>query len=305
MNQEIVSAGAAAGTLLSASASIAFFWKLLNTAQTSVQANPNPVLKKRLEKHCLNPRLEFVEFIASSLQHSFERFFGNKFNFRFFKTSILFSLATVLGMTLLWSAISPMAFAKFLDDDPIAGIAAIFTAALMLNLLPDIISLWQTSVLVGALSRYKKDNKKPLNIALFTIACFFIDVLLTTAIASFVLYLFSIVHSKTFLVLLENALMMRSFEDGAFSVGIFFYSTFATTCWVGLWTLASALQISERIWARLIKLFTSIFDSTKDPFAPIFMSIKTLVFFLIGAAYALNLGPFIGLLEQLLTKLVG
>jgi hypothetical protein len=151
MSDEMVSASAAAGTLLSATASIAFFWKLLNLAQSSVQSNPNPILKKRLENHCQNPRLEFMDFVACSLQHSFHRCFGNKLNLSFFKTSIIFSLLTVLAMTLLWSVVSPLEFAQFLDDDALAGIIAITSAALMLNLLPDIISLWQTSKLVDVL----------------------------------------------------------------------------------------------------------------------------------------------------------
>ncbi len=305
MSQEMVSSEAAAGTVLVALSCLVAFWKVIDGIQKSVQTNPNPELIKKLTTYCNKPYFEFVNDIVTSLQYSFHKTFGKSLSIQFFRTSSVFSLITVVIMTLVWSVLRPNDFALFLSEEPLAGLTSIFLAALVLNLLPDILSLWQTLKIVNLLKTYQTnlDNKTKLTFyIIFLVAA---DIILTILIASLVLYLYSIAHVKTFMGLFADAVIFNtSANNNGFSLGIFFYSTFATTIWTVMWSVACALQLSERIWGKLITFFSSIFDSSKNPLDAIFMSIKTITFTLIAVAYLLNLDSFLALSTQVLNKVM-
>jgi hypothetical protein len=293
MSENIVAIGAAVGTFGSAIGSITLIWKLIDKAQKAIKANPNPTFIKQMKEHCENPHLDFLKLAANGLQKSFKNSFGDSFGLRFLRTSAVFSLLTVIIMTLFWSNIRPEQYASFLEGGILSSLAAICLAALFLNLLPDIISLWQTSIIVRSLDKLQNKSSNRSKIAFTVLGLFLLDIILTVLIALLVMFMYSTLHSKTFSELVETAILLKATDEGSFSVGIFFYTTFATTIWVGLWMVASTLQLSERFWVKLIKTFSSIVDSKKDPFAPIFWSIKTLILILVVTACFFNLQNWI------------
>jgi hypothetical protein len=298
MSENIVAIGAAVGTFGSAIGSITLIWKLIDKAQIAIKANPNPAFIKELKEHCENPQVDFLKFAANGLQKSFSNSFGNSFGLRFLRTSAVFSLLTVIIMTLFWSNIRPEQYSSFLEGGILSSLAAICLAALFLNLLPDILSLWQTSIIVRSLDKLQSKSKSRRKIAFIVLGLFLIDIVLTVLLALLVMFMYSTFHSKTFSELVEAAILLKATEEGSFSVGIFFYTTFATTIWVGLWMVASTLQLSERFWVKLIKAFSFVIDSKKDPLAPIFLSIKTIILILVVTACFFNLQNWIAIATE-------
>jgi hypothetical protein len=245
-------------------------------------------LEVSLENYCKNPRFNIVKLTVSGLQQSFEECFGSQFNIKFIMTSVSFSLVTVVTVTLLWSIIRPDQFANFLKGGLASSIGAIVLAALFLNLIPDVLSLWQTSKIVKILSNYLLKAKNQYQVAAAVCCGLLIDIVVTLCIGVLVLYLYSTINSFTLLELAEKAIKLEAITPGSFSVGIFFYTTFATTLWITLWAFASTLQLSENVWSNLISFLTKLIDVSKDPFTPVFWSIKILIAFVLVIAVYVN-----------------
>lgn len=290
-----------AATICSGIAAIKFIWRAIDGVHNSLYENPNQDTLALIKEYCNAPHLKYFGQIAISLQKSFETKFGLGFSLKFLKTSAAFSLISVVVVTLLWSIIKPEQYKNFLEGGILSSLAAIVVAAIMLNLIPDILSLWQTSKVVKYLKN-PSTNQGVLSTFIRTLSLVLLDVIITISIALFVLYLYSTIHAMSFSELARSAIYMDAVEYGSFSVGIFFYTTFATTLWINLWLIASFLMLSESIWNKLIRLWTRLFDISDKPYTPIFLSLKTLAAIGIVTIILLNKNSWIVMINELAAK---
>lgn len=278
---------ASATTLGAILASFFGVLKLLNRIEKKLWLKFTDDFKVIMESHIKDPRSKFLETTTESLRCSFTIFFGNKINLRFFITSICFSLSTVWIVIILWSIFNPSEFENFLKGEILSSIIAIFIAAIFLNLIPDIASLTETSFIVKKLEfLYKGDNrtKNPF----FKMAQYIIlDVAFSLMISVFVIYLYSIVHIMSFEELLLKAIKMECTGRNSYTPGIFFYTTFSTSIWVLIWSVANFFLLPNIIWGGFVKYYLKIFR-IESPLEPIFNIAKGLAFIILIAFCLIN-----------------
>ncbi len=192
-----------------------------------------------------------------------------------FRRSCVASLCAVGVLWLLWMILRPSRPPLFLDQSgSIAGIlGVVFGFAILVNLIPDYLSLLETRWLIGLLRGSHSTT--------LTWVLLLIDVVVTgmifyaVALLWFTLSGLFVDEELSFKAAVREALeyempiqRLANFEtfEGP-PVSIFFYSTFVTSFWLWLYALSGALVRSEEAVGGLVRWLRNhgLIDTKKKP----------------------------------------
>lgn len=224
----------------------------------------------------------------------FDRIFGSRhFTWKCFRRSTYFSIAGVLILTVVWASIRPDEFHTFLHGDLAFDRFLFPILILLLNIIPDYVSLLQTRTLLGFL--------KPAHGWVTTIGVLVLDWIASTAIffvvalpllsaANWVHWYIGAANAgmdpmaalaeasptgtaagaliRIYGDLLDNLLnagiYLRTAEKGA-SLGPFFYSTYITSIWVLLHALGCLAALHAKYLSRIAGSLRWLFDVENSP----------------------------------------
>jgi hypothetical protein len=163
---------------------------------------------------------------------AFDRIFGERhLTLRCFFRSCVASLLAVFVMAIMWVVLDPASGQEyFFSYSAIVGIILIFLTALILNLVPDYISLLETRWILHNVAH--ADVKK-------LIVFLVLDVIITGGIfaCGFGIVCVALGESNC-LEMMGMGIRFRSYESGL-SPGVFFYSTYFTSVWLYLFIVSS------------------------------------------------------------------
>lgn len=200
---------------------------------------------------------------------AFDRIFGDRhLSLRCFSRSCVASIMAVLVITIMWVVLDPTSFKRFFSSEGVAGIFAILVFALMLNLVPDYLSLLETRLI---LRRVAHAGAKSLIVVMI------LDVIITGGIffcwvvAIFLILALVIgepvgVNVDEYLEFLSGLILFRVYEDPPITLGIFFYSTYFTSVWLHLFIVSSVATNLLYSLGRIGNWVMALLDIEGKPF---------------------------------------
>ena len=229
---------------------------------------------------------------SSAFLLMFDGLFGKRmFSIRRIVSSCLASLLYVLILTILWIGIRPDEALEFFNEDTLSSqLLFIFIMTMILNLIPDCVSLAETRAVLEFLS--KSCNYK------YTVVVLIIDIILTTIIflTGYILLL-----SYLFVILILgwgtglSDLLDIQFTDLLYSlrnwislsdsppIGIFFYSTFFTSIWIYLYILSAFISHLVTKMISKVRLTMGLLDIDDKPIRSLgYVSIVMITFIFVA-----------------------
>ncbi|MCK4798941.1 MAG: hypothetical protein KAT05_16315, partial [Spirochaetes bacterium] len=207
---------------------------------------------------------------------SFDRIFGEKhLTWRCILISSISSIIAVFVMFIVWGLLSPRLFIEIVKYKPDI-IVSVFSGCLLLNLVPDYISLLET--------RWIMNNVADVKIRVLS-KIIILDAIITGFIfSSFFSIIFLISGSsidKVFNILNQMILFIET--DVPPPVGILFYSTYFTSVWFYLFMISS-------IGAKVIYSFGHFGNTIMDFFGvqkTPFQSMGTIIMILVTVGFVI------------------
>lgn len=199
-----------------------------------------------------------------SFSRAFDSIFGsNHLTFRCFLKSSIASLLAVIICTAIWAAIRPLEFQKFIvHSDRNMSVFMLFGFSLLVNVLPDYISLFETRYVLRFLSVSPSLGRQLLLLI--------IDALITAVIALGVWFLFDLMMDYSLKGTIEYIplyiLPLKADYSGYFSPGIWFYSTFLTSIWIWLYLLSGISVIVAKKLNLVLIAARRVLDVDNKPF---------------------------------------
>jgi len=125
-------------------------WKLFESIETVVSPEAKESTSKWLAQLSLEDHFTSWAKIFSGV---FDHIFGTRHpSRRCFRRSSIASLIAVLVMTLFWAYLRTEEFMAFIDEDgTVVGILVIFITSVILNLVPDYLSLLESRYVLSRL----------------------------------------------------------------------------------------------------------------------------------------------------------
>jgi len=224
----------------------------------------------------------------------FDRVFGSRhFTLKCFRRSAYFSVASVLILTVVWASIRPDEFQTFLHGDLAFDRFLFPILILLMNVIPDYVSLLQTRTLLGFLKpEYHWFTTIGVLVLDWTASTviFFVIALPSLSAANWVNWYIGAASAgmdpiaalaeasptgtaagalvTAYESLLENlfkgGIYLRTFDRGA-SLGPFFYSTYITSTWVLLHALGCLAARHARHLSRIAGSLRWLFDVENSP----------------------------------------
>lgn len=201
---------------------------------------------------------------------AFDRIFGDRhLSLRCFSRSCVASIMAVLVITIMWVVLDPISCKRFFSSEGVYGIFSILFAALMLNLVPDYLSLLETRLI---LRRVAHAGAKSLIVVMI------LDVIITGGI--FVCWFVAIasilslvtggqvgVEVDVLLEFLSRCILFRV-ERGLppLTLGIFFYSTYFTSVWLHLFIVSGVATKLLYSLGRIGNWVMALLDIEGKPF---------------------------------------
>jgi hypothetical protein len=267
-------------------ATIGGIWALFDRAETVV----HPKIRGRLSDWLTAKTPIQIEDWPGMFASVFDRVFGKKhISWRCFRRSAIVSVISVGIMSLVVTAVhgAGQGVWDILSDAPLANAILFAAYVVLLNLLPDYVSLLETRLLIRFMSA-ARILIHPLFLILdaaFTTLIFGIAVWLTA-------WMLSSLTSGEPLELSELPSLIAGaatfWNDDAYAVsGIFLYSTFVTSAWIWLFVVSGLVVRSLSAIGLAIRKLGKIFDVEEKPLR----SIGFVSMVLVTAAFVLL--PFI------------
>lgn len=240
----------------------------------------------------LTPKFTHWSKISSTL---FNAVFGeHHFTIKCFARSCLASTAWVIILFFLWTQIRPTHFRAWLTFDPEHddNVTAALIGLLILNIVPDYMSLWKSRWLFRMASVRKLSLKFALICDLVFSACIAGTAIIGAGLVGVA------ISSKEELVqgiagglrtALLAAIPMSEIQQGAdpphsISVGVFFYSTFLTSFWLCLYAGSECLVKTARRFDTGFEWLNGKVDIEKKPLQCIGLAAGTIVALVFWAA---------------------
>lgn len=204
---------------------------------------------------------------------SFDRIFGEKhLTWRCFLISSISSIIAVFFILIVWGLLSPSLFIEIAKYDTLYKV---FIAALLLNIVPDYISLLET--------RWIMNNVADLKIRVLS-KIIILDVIITGLIFSgFFSFIFLTSGESINTIFNSLNVMIRFIETDIPPLGILFYSTYFTSVWFYLFIISS-------IGAKVIYSFGHFGNTIMDFFGvqkTPFQSMGTIAMILVTVCFVI------------------
>jgi len=200
--------------------------------------------------------------LPQTFADAFDAVFGRRhFSLRCFFRSSVASFAFVIILQILFMSLNPWEAGQMLAE-PIVFLD-IFLFTIILNLLPDYLSLLETRFILRIMTK----TSSTLRILILVIA----DFIFTTVIIVVVLLVIQFIVSSEFFTepagpavadafhytvyLFRCGFAFSPMDDSDVTLGIFFYSTYLTSFWIWLYVLGLAIA---RILARLAMVWSGL-----------------------------------------------
>lgn len=217
---------------------VLFLFSAIEATTTSVAKRKvadwlNSIATKSISQTMVESPRWFIE--------AFDRIFGDRhLSLRCFARSCVASIMAVLVITIVWVVLDPISCKRFFSSEGVSGISFILCVALVLNLVPDYLSLLETRLI---LRRVAHAGVKSL------IGVVILDVIITGGIficwfVAIVLILYQVsgvsmgVDVDALLEILSEFIFFRNEVDPP-DWSIFFYSTYFTSVWLHLFIVSS------------------------------------------------------------------
>lgn len=196
----------------------------------------------------------------------FDSIFGEQhFSWKCFIRSTIASVSAVIIMSLVVWATNEHLWDEFLGNGMFSAVMQVLFITLMVNILPDYLSLLETRYVIGYVSRSGIFGRSFLLLAdLVATTAIFVVALVIARILGSVIFQTDLPFDVLILDVIEeipefivNGSTFRSGGDGSIT-GIWFYSTFFTSVWVWLFYLSS-------LFAKLFRFIGKYFDIDRKP----------------------------------------
>jgi hypothetical protein len=174
----------------------------------------------------------------------------------------------VLVITIMWVVLDPTSCKRFFSSEGVSGISFILVVALMLNLVPDYLSLLETRLILRRVAHAGAKN---------LIVVMILDVIITGGI--FVCWVVAIIliynlvigepvglEVDELLEFLSELILFRFYEDPPITPGIFFYSTYFTSVWLHLFIVSSVATKFLYSLGRIGNWVMALLDIEGKPF---------------------------------------
>lgn len=272
--------------LMALGALVTLIWLLFDKAEEALLASKKDEISSWLKNLDF---FEHVKGLPEKFSSVFDAIFGDRhFSWYCFYRSCLASLASVIVMIFIWSAIRPSQLETYLQREAFFTgwhFILVLLLSIIYNFLPNYVSLLETRKLL----QWMIGTRSLWLLLIFLL----LDLILTWTIGLaaqvitanvgvalimkkppllFIALLRSITDFsqipdilKHFGYILDSSLQLSAKPSGFIPMGIFFYSTFLTSLWLWLFVLSSLIV---RIAGRLntgMKWFTETFDVESKP----------------------------------------
>ncbi|NIR86336.1 hypothetical protein GWO13_01720, partial [Candidatus Bathyarchaeota archaeon] len=224
-----------------------FIYKLFEKGDDLINDDAKQQLKSWILR--LKPT-EKMQNWPSTFAHWFDRVFGEKhLSWRCFFRSCLASLVAVVLVTLVWAALRPQELRLILKGFWLAPSMLKLTQNilfyfLVLNLLPDYVSLLETRYMIKLMAKSNSVIRHITLLVLDAVVTMFIAAVLPLLLALFSVSMVSAqpISLQTYLAevlpLTSNSLIIGF---GAPFLAICFYTAFLTSVWIWLYALSAVL----------------------------------------------------------------
>jgi hypothetical protein len=195
---------------------------------------------------------------------AFDRVFGRKhLSWKCFIRSCMMSLIAVFVMLLLWGGIRRNEFQMWIHGGEVGDYMLVIGASSMIvNFIPDYISLLETRILLGIMARVRTWW------AIF--CCLFLDLLFTACIPLSMFGLLAVLGGisprEFFRDNLGDIILLSTFEPGVPPAGILFYAAFATSVWTWLYALSGMIVKALQLLSGGINFVRGRLNVEEKPF---------------------------------------
>ena len=177
----------------------------------------------------------------------FDGLFGSRLlSVRRMVNSCVASLMSVVCMTILWSSLRPdEALSFFREDTLLSQLLYIVSMAVILNLIPDYLSLAETRVILVLISKSRSISHSILYLVMDLILTLFIFLLgylwlLSYIFINLILGWGAGISDFLDITLVELLYSLREWITlSSPPIGVFFYSTFITSIWIYIYILSA------------------------------------------------------------------
>lgn len=257
-------------------------WKLFERAEKVAAPIAKESAKEWINNFQLTPAIQNWAMVFS---HMIDALFGCKpLSWKFFFRSCFASYLATFVVICIWAALHPDELLAFLEGDSVfKTFSLVLSGTLIINIIPDYISLIESRWLIRWVSRTKGDR-----IFLFLL----IDTFATLAV---IVIMFGVLNlsfggdvSRLWEVLTQMAQLSSKApgpgEADGLPTGIWFYSTFFTSVWVWLFLSSKVVLRYFKKLDRIIAAARGYLDIDSQPFlslATISIAIVTMLYILI------------------------
>jgi len=259
-------------------------WALFERAETVITDSTKATISRWL----LALSIDANDKMAKTFPLLMERLYGAKLvSLRSFAISTAISCFSVVICTSLWAALHPQeGFAFLMSDGWIIGIGALFFAALIVNALPDYISLIQSRLI---LRRLEKTNTSVATIGLVAL-----DFALTTTIIVGTVALFGTIlidfSVQDTVKEIRAGFNLTTTPNETVSWGVFFYTTYTTSAWLWIYIVTGVgIRVLVRS-SRILAVLQHSLDFKKKPVRAlgfVSMIVVTLIYTTIACTFVL------------------
>ena len=227
----------------------------------------------------------FLVGMARAFAAAFDSIFGVRhFSLRCFFRSTIASIISVVILTLIWFALRPNEFSIFFQNEGMYGVFLIFAYGIILNALPDYLSLLESRQVIKWMTGTRSVNA--------TLALLFFDLIATGAIFLIPISTIWFIGSFSSEEIRQFVSSMITLSFG-FSIdnppaGIFFYSTFFTSAWVWLHCLSGLTIKLSKGFGALTASLKYLLDIDNKPF----LSIGIVIIIMTTIIY-ISVSPFV------------
>lgn len=213
-------------------------------------------IEKLIDSESLAISVRAIPLVVSSFhRRAFGQFPSTKFAMR----SVIASFVSVAFLTVTWVVLfENEARAYFNSEGTAVGISVLVAMAVVANAIPDLIAMAVTAWLLRRIVQDLDTGAFAWSNAFRYVA---LDICVTGALASFVaIGIGKYLYEESITASLQSALTFRPIGSNAngYAIGIFFWSTFATSIWI---LLCFSLLLVFSLMVRLVsvqKFFTKI-----------------------------------------------
>ena len=247
---------------------VAGTWALFKIAEDTI----NDTTRKRISNWLMNVSLsEAVSHWPEAFIETFDAVFGKRhLTFKCFRRSSIVSISLVILLMLLHCTLYPESeWAQMMQSPigPIIVMVATLFLAIVVNLLPDYISLLETRLIL----RYISQTNSVKRLILFLLLDFFLTWLIFYAYLGIIALVILVVHPssvKPYSIWEELSLIPETMSLRCV-IGIFWYSTFFTSIWIWLYFISTRIiRVFSRLESHMSNLI-SILDVEKKPLSAI------------------------------------